>query len=194
MVLTLVLWCSPESIYTLPCRPRGMAGTVNMALHDLSATSHSPSRVMYVTSKPVEFLALHRQDLRSFCNTNSKPGAVRAFSCHVVKTKSWDKFYSRFSIAKGHTRARGDLARFGNAALAAMSQLKCGQIRGWCRALVAAFTPRSYTDLQRLSLISKQIVIIVRTVASAGGGKGPLCKLISGMWHSESALAHRTRP
>ena len=45
------------------CRPRGTAGTANMALHGLSAASHSPSRVMYVMSKPMEFLDLHRQDL-----------------------------------------------------------------------------------------------------------------------------------
>lgn len=40
-------------------------------------------------------------------------------------------------------------------------------------APMVAFTLRSYTDSQGLSLISRQIVIIFRTVASAGEGRSP---------------------
>ena len=97
---------------------------------------------------------------------------VRAFSCHVVKTKIWEEFYSLFSIAKGYTQARRDLERFASAALAARSQLKYGQISRWCRASMVAFTQQSYTDLQGLSLISRQIVIIFRTAASSRGREG----------------------
>lgn len=57
---------------------------------------------------------------RPFHNTNSTLIVDRDFSCHVMKTKSWEKFYSLFSIAKGYR----DLESLVKAALAAMRQLK----------------------------------------------------------------------
>jgi len=104
--------------------------TTNTVLHGLSAAAHGPARVRNATSKPTEFLDLHR-----------------------------------------YAPAHRDFERFANAALAAMSQLKYGLISGWCRASMVTFT--SYSDLEGLSLISRQIVIIVRTVASAGEGRSP---------------------
>lgn len=164
-----------------------------MVLLGLSAASDSPSCVIYVMSKPVEFLDLCGQDRRPLHNTNSKPSVVRTFSCHVMKKKDLGEILQPVFCCKGIQMGS---QRFGKICKCSSC---CDEPAGvWAgQQVVQSFGGGIYTvKLHRLvGLISylQTNCNCCQDSRFSRGGKEPFSNAMSGLWHSEAALVHVTR-